>query len=48
VSTAEDDSKRAKRAEELVEATGGRDVVKTSEAPGAYYVEGLSLRALTT
>jgi hypothetical protein len=31
-----DDSKWAKRAEEILEATGGRDVVKTSEASADY------------
>ena len=31
-----DDRKWAKRAEEILEATGGRDVVKTTEAPADY------------
>jgi hypothetical protein len=31
-----DDSKWAKRAEEILEATGGHDVVKTSEASADY------------
>ena len=31
-----DDNKWAKRAEEILEASGGRDVVKTSEASADY------------
>jgi hypothetical protein len=31
-----DDSKWAKRAEEILEAAGGRDVVRTSEASADY------------
>jgi hypothetical protein len=31
-----DDSKWAKKAEEILEATGGKDVVKTSEASADY------------
>jgi hypothetical protein len=32
-----DDRKWAKRAEEILETTGGRDVVKTAEAPADYH-----------
>src|SRR5688572_2568383 len=32
-----DDRKWAKRAEEILETTGGRDVVKTAEAPKDYH-----------